>query len=419
MILASGGWQAFLFNLQDLTIGFLAVMAVIIVVGVIRARTFRAALRSDLESLSETYRDPERSLSLQLAPIEYLLGHVREESSLKATDRVPGLLITLGILGTFIGLGVAVGDASGTMSSANSADTIESLKELLSAVSFKFQTSAYGIALSIAFQWLVASPLHEFVEHEVEATAEKLLAAYRPPGLSLALAIEAIDRLGASTNEVRTAMETVNVSTRAVEREVKRQAAAAESMKASAGALGASAKALGNTTREFRETATESAKELRGAAEALQGLDKSINSALGDMAEGVGRQLATATNDMGQGVQSALAAIQSSVAESRETTKEALDGTQAILDKTSNFGAQVVALTRQLVDIQGESTSQMNRLLDVAGELARVTSKLEHSPAPSSASVRLTASTPTAEPPAGLGLPSEPDDAHDEVRKAF
>ena len=70
---------------------------------------------------------------------------------------VPNLLMGLGILGTFIGLAAGVGVASSGLSSGNSSEITDSLRQLLAGSSLAFYTSICGISCSIVFGLVVRS----------------------------------------------------------------------------------------------------------------------------------------------------------------------------------------------------------------------------------------------------------------------
>ena len=64
---------------------------------------------------------------------------------------VPNLLTGFGILGTFVGLATGVGAASAGLTSGDSAQVTESLRQLLGGASLAFVTSVVGISSSMVF----------------------------------------------------------------------------------------------------------------------------------------------------------------------------------------------------------------------------------------------------------------------------
>jgi hypothetical protein len=68
----------------------------------------------------------------------------------KLADMMPGILLILGLLGTFLGLGVALNDAAVLLAhppgdSAATADTMSGLTHMMSGLGTKFKTSTWGI----------------------------------------------------------------------------------------------------------------------------------------------------------------------------------------------------------------------------------------------------------------------------------
>lgn len=69
---------------------------------------------------------------------------------------LPNMFVSVGILGTFIGLGVAIHGAADLLS-ADKVD-LNKLNEVLNVIAFKFQTSVWGTVFSLVFQKFIAEP---------------------------------------------------------------------------------------------------------------------------------------------------------------------------------------------------------------------------------------------------------------------
>ena len=85
---------------------------------------------------------------------------------------VPNLLTGFGILGTFAGLATGVGAASAGLTSGDSAQVTESLRQLLSGASLAFVTSVVGISSSMIFVFFerrVSRKLHLAVDDWVKS----------------------------------------------------------------------------------------------------------------------------------------------------------------------------------------------------------------------------------------------------------
>lgn len=74
------------------------------------------------------------------------LWHAVATSSEKLAEIMPGMLLVVGLLGTFLGLGMALNHASAILSQSNAvADSMGDLLGLLQGLGTKFKTSTWGI----------------------------------------------------------------------------------------------------------------------------------------------------------------------------------------------------------------------------------------------------------------------------------
>ena len=75
---------------------------------------------------------------------------------------LPNMFVSIGILGTFIGLGVAIHGAADLLN-ADKVD-LNQLNAVLNVIAFKFQTSVWGTIFSLIFQKFLAEPY--FIEKQ-------------------------------------------------------------------------------------------------------------------------------------------------------------------------------------------------------------------------------------------------------------
>ena len=148
-----GAVLEFLFHLQGLSVPFVVAMGAHFAVGAAYALIQLRLVGPRLEQAGIEYANEWNE---RMTPHEYLRLGVNEQRFEKVLDAVPGLLVTLGILGTFIGLGIAIAEASRAMSEP--AQAMEGLKGLLSTVSFKFQASAWGSCSRWCSPWRSRCP---------------------------------------------------------------------------------------------------------------------------------------------------------------------------------------------------------------------------------------------------------------------
>ena len=177
----------FLFEVDMISGVFLSLMLLLFLVGLIFSRRKLKQFSENLELVQGQYQKNVHGIAQKLSPTEFIKLNIDEQYTTGFVEAIPGALVSLGILGTFIGLGMAIGGASENM--ADQFTSIEkmkevqnSLSELLNAVSFKFRVSAWGIMLSILFNFLVLRRFEEDLEGCMESAARNLLPSYQSVG---------------------------------------------------------------------------------------------------------------------------------------------------------------------------------------------------------------------------------------------
>jgi len=115
---------------------------------------------------------------------------------------LPNLLVGAGLLFTFIGLAAALGTAGGIATASQQAERTNALRTLLDTASFKFVTSLFGLALSIAYALYRKRRMH-VAEQALDAFLAALEA--RVPLLTpAALQQEANELLGRQSTQLET-----------------------------------------------------------------------------------------------------------------------------------------------------------------------------------------------------------------------
>ena len=173
----------FLFGREPLSLVFISLMLALFVFGAWFARRKMRTFQEQLQTLSDAYKQGVDGVSQKINPKEYIELNLDERHTSSFIETIPGVLVSLGILGTFIGLGVAIHEASGTM--GGQFESVESMKQLqqslnslLTAVAAKFQVSAWGIILSITFTFSVQRRFEEALENSIEQSSQQLLGYY-------------------------------------------------------------------------------------------------------------------------------------------------------------------------------------------------------------------------------------------------
>ncbi len=282
----------------------------------------------------------------RVEPKAYLSMALDDLRAARAVEMVPGLLVTIGILGTFVGLGVSLRIASGSLGDPETA--IKSLDALLATVAFKFQTSAWGIMLSMLYQVTVLAWFHREVEVRTEAVEQQMLGDYRSTSEALQEVLEGVlVQLGRSTEGVRV------VSSQ-----------------------------LQGSVEEFKRSIGTSTAQLESSMKRLDGLGERLDAAIHNMGKTVGSTLKEAVEKQGQESAKLTTALNNEMSHIRQAVLQ-LGAVMQTLDKSlsgsvNQMGVAVGqrldgAIARQ----QGQFDAMSQQLGERLGEVARQIGNLD------------------------------------------
>lgn len=152
-----------------LAVVFLIVFIILCIYGYLKVKKcklFITELEQNMEAEFDKCKDkynPHTFISGKLAAISGIENEVMQ---------IPNIFVSIGILATFLGLGVAIQSAAALLKS----NTVElaKLNDVLGIIAFKFQTSVWGIMFSLLFQKIIVNTYFEFKENIVSAMHEKL-----------------------------------------------------------------------------------------------------------------------------------------------------------------------------------------------------------------------------------------------------
>jgi len=259
-------------------------------------------------------------------PETYLTRATGIESTSRILSPFPSVLVTVGILGTFIGIGMAIAEAIPALEQDGDVKVVQdALKALLSAVKFKFQTSAYGILASlifVGFESILIGVLHQKVESLARTLGEHRVSIAAQLADDLANGIERGFRsMGESLKEGLTLLTTSTMA-----------------MKAEASSLGGGVEQLSASVNLFGEQIQSSTAALSESSGKLGKLGEDIDASLirvSSTLESSGQQqneqtkkaLKKMTNTMGD----ALEKMQASLTESLEASRASQEQSMAHL----------------------------------------------------------------------------------------
>lgn len=153
---------------SSLSIIFLVIFIGLFIYGLVIISNCKKALKEYKDNCGAQYEEERARINQK-----QFLSRICAAMAAKEVPVIdlPNMFVSVGILGTFIGLGVAIHGAADLLS----ADKIDlnKLNEVLNVIAFKFQTSVWGTIFSLVFQKFIAEP-YFVMKHgligEVEST---------------------------------------------------------------------------------------------------------------------------------------------------------------------------------------------------------------------------------------------------------
>ncbi len=83
------------------------------------------------------------------------ISYAISTNSEKVADIMPGIILIVGLLGTFLGLGIALDSASGILKNSAGSDAILNLMSMLDGLGMKFKTSVWGIIGFLTLKYML------------------------------------------------------------------------------------------------------------------------------------------------------------------------------------------------------------------------------------------------------------------------
>ena len=138
---------------SSLSIIFLVIFIGLFIYGLVIISNCKKALKEYKDNCGTQYEEERARINQK-----QFLSRICAAMAAKEVPVIdlPNMFVSVGILGTFIGLGVAIHGAADLLS-ADKVD-LNKLNEVLNVIAFKFQTSVWGTIFSLVFQKFIAEP---------------------------------------------------------------------------------------------------------------------------------------------------------------------------------------------------------------------------------------------------------------------
>lgn len=161
--------EFFLIPEAALSTVFLFLFIIIFAFGVYRVQTCKKFLTAFSENAEEEFE----KLRAKMSPDLFIKNNLRKISPTEDNvAEMPNIFVSVGIIATFLGLGVAIQGAADLLQT----DKLElpKLTAVLGVIAFKFQTSVWGICFSILFRSLIVERYFDFRREIVDEVYERL-----------------------------------------------------------------------------------------------------------------------------------------------------------------------------------------------------------------------------------------------------
>ena len=134
--------------------------------------------KDELINLNKSAELMYGKVSNKISPETFIKAEIDKLSANEGViEGIPDAFVNIGILATFIGLGVAIQGAAELLST----DTfeIEKLIDLLGIIAFKFQTSVWGILFSLLFRRFIVEQYFYYKQEIIDKVRERLYTKER------------------------------------------------------------------------------------------------------------------------------------------------------------------------------------------------------------------------------------------------
>ncbi len=153
---------------------FLIVFIGIFIFGLNRRQKCREFLRTFDSEAEENFK----AVATKMTPEMFIKKNLRKISVLEdVIGELPNVFVSIGIIATFLGLGVAIQGAAELLQT----DKLElaKLTAVLGVIAFKFQTSVWGICCSIIFRSVIVERYMEYRRQLVDELTDRLYVLER------------------------------------------------------------------------------------------------------------------------------------------------------------------------------------------------------------------------------------------------
>ncbi len=353
---------------SSLSIVFLGIFVLIFIYGFWHLRSCRKGVRNFYQNAADRF-------ALEHGRITAASFIARFDESQKIREirieSLPNIFVTVGILGTFLGLGVAIHGASELLSSEK-IDLVQ-LNAVLSVIAFKFQTSIWGTLFSLLFLKCFNEPYYAYRQKAVcdvldqiagdEASAESILASQ----------LEALKGIRSGQEKFVTVGESIGKAVQETGIEqmaagLKRTEAMQESLEAMRSELSSEIGAVHEqVSQDIDSVHKRVAHDINSVQEKLSKDIHSVNEQVSQDINSVQEQLSQDINSVNERVSQDINSVQEQLSKDINTVNEQLSQDIGTMQSqlTGDIGSVETHLTDEIQNQQavlGDMFDEQNRL---------------------------------------------------------
>lgn len=157
-----------------LAVLFLLIFLILFGVGIYWAKKCRKSIEYLRDNAESEYEKVREKMSPELFIKKYLMKISATEGKLEG---VPEAFVSIGIVATFLGLGVAIQGSAELLQDEKL--ELAKLTAVLGVIAFKFQTSVWGICFSLIFRSLIVERYFDFKQEVLDYVSDLLYTIER------------------------------------------------------------------------------------------------------------------------------------------------------------------------------------------------------------------------------------------------
>lgn len=348
----------------------------------------------------------------------------------KLAEIMPGLLLVVGLLGTFLGLGLALNHASNILgqqdatTASGAANSMNDLMGLLKGLGTKFKTSTWGICGFVILKiwsevtrfdekrlaWVIGKVKTELQvrrgQKEVEAASRQQALFNQIQGVSIAIVegfksamevssrntqtylTEGLSGLNISLGGIQDASKATSASmadfTRNTTGIVQQMAGAAQGMEAGADKVSAAAedlnKAVGDFSTQFTDVLDKVRKDLSASIQDMSNSSAQTMKEGSQKLEGATKEISQALASLSGDIKLTLGEVKSSIGDSLKIQNKAFslfETTSQTLNEQIEKSTQTANMMKDSIEsgLEGVSNSSRN-MASLAKQMEAVAAKL-------------------------------------------